>query len=52
MGRNYETIEDFKKSSIELSQEMIGLSRRIEILTWVIAGLTVALIILTIWQFF
>jgi hypothetical protein len=44
-----ETIQKFDESSSALSKEMITLSKRIYWLTWFIAFLTVAILILTVW---
>lgn len=45
-----EAIQKFDESSSALSKEMITLSKRIYWLTWFIAFLTVAILILTAWM--
>ncbi|MFH1991717.1 MAG: hypothetical protein ABIK98_04820 [Pseudomonadota bacterium] len=45
-----EAIQKFDQSSSALSKEMITLSKRIYWLTWFIAFLTVAILILTAWM--
>ena len=45
-----ESIQKFDESSSVLSKEMITLSKRIYWLTWFIAFLTVATLILTAWM--
>jgi hypothetical protein len=45
-----DAIQKFDESSSALSKEMITLSKRIYWLTWFIAFLTVAILILTVWM--
>jgi len=47
-----ETMKNFTKSSTELSQEMVKLTKNIRILTWGIIALTAILTFLTIYQIF
>ena len=47
-----ETMKNFNKYSTELSQKMIKLAKRMNMLTWVIAVLTAILTFFTIYQVF